>query len=125
LVAGCHIDVEGARAAGRQLLGRANPPTAILAFDDVVAWGVWKAAEELGLVVGRDLALAGYGDTAAGAGFSQELTSVRVDMNRLGEVAAAELGNLMNGKSLPGKLVLVPAELVVRASSRNARPKDV
>ncbi len=107
--------------AGQRLLDQPDPPTAILAFDDVMAFGVWKAAEQHGLVVGRDLALAGYGNASAVAGFSSELTSVRADMCAVGEAAAAELGRLMAGRSQPGRLVLVPTELVVRNSSREAR----
>jgi DNA-binding LacI/PurR family transcriptional regulator len=121
LLVGSRIRVDAGIEAGRELLGREDPPTAILTFDDVIALGVWKAAEQRGLVVGRDLALAGYGDRSASTGFSKELTSVRTDMCAVGETAAAELGQQMTGRSKPGKLVLVPAQLEVRDSSRGAR----
>jgi len=122
LVTSCHITVEEGRAAGARLLDQPDPPTAIMAFDDRIAWGIWRAAEERGLTVGRDLALAGFGDTAAAAGFPERLTSVRVDMGAVGRTAARELGKLMVGRSKPGRLVLVPTELVVRQSSKGARP---
>lgn len=121
LVATARIRIEDGLTAGRELLARPDPPTAILTFDDVMALGVWQAAEERGLVVGRDLALAGYGDASASAGYSSRLTSVRADMCAVGEAAATELGRLMAGRSQPGQLVLVPTELEVRDSSRDAR----
>jgi LacI family transcriptional regulator len=124
LVATANITIDAGLKAGRELLARPDPPSAVLAFDDMIALGVKQAAEERGLTVGGNFALAGYGDVAAATGFSAELTSVRTDMQSVGQAAARELGELMAGRSRPGKLVLVPAEVVVRASSRDARPKS-
>ncbi len=41
----------------------ANPPTAIIGVNDLTAVGAMRAARERGLVVGRDLAVAGYDGT--------------------------------------------------------------
>jgi LacI family transcriptional regulator len=43
--------------AGREFLQRANPPTAIIAGNDLMALGVMSAAQELGLRVGRDVSM--------------------------------------------------------------------
>ncbi|HOX06369.1 MAG TPA: GntR family transcriptional regulator [Planctomycetota bacterium] len=112
---------ESGQAAGQELLARTNPPTAVLAFDDLRAWGVWRAAESRGLEVGRNFALVGFGDTAAQVGFPEELSSVRFDGRELGRLAVARLADLMAGNGQPGELVKVPTELVVRRSSRDAR----
>ena len=112
---------ESGQAAGEELLGRPDPPTAVFAFDDTRAWGVWRAAEASGLEVGRYFALVGFGDTAAQAGFPEELSSVRFSARDLGQLAVKKLAELMAGRGRPGELVKVPAELVVRKSSQNAR----
>jgi LacI family transcriptional regulator len=112
---------ESGQAAGEELLGRPDPPSAVFAFDDTRAWGVWRAAEARGLEVGRDFALVGFGDTAAQAGFPEELSSVRFSARDLGQLAVHKLAELMAGRGRPGELVKVPAELVVRKSSQNAR----
>ena len=112
---------ESGLSAGNELLGRRDPPTAVFAFDDTRAWGVWRAAEARGLEVGRDLALVGFGDTAARAGFPEELSSVRFGSSDMGRLAVAKLRELMAGRGQAGEIVLVPTELVVRKSSRNAR----
>ncbi len=123
LVTSCHINMDEGRAAGARLLDQPNPPTAIMAFNDCIAWGVWQAAEERGLTIGKDFALAGFGDSASAAGFPEKLTSVRVDLQAVGRTAANELGNLMAGRAQPGRLLLVPTELVIRHSSENAWPE--
>ncbi len=121
LVARAFGSFEAGQVAGQELLARPEPPTAVFAFDDLRAWGVWRAAESRGLEVGRNFALVGFGDTAAQAGFPEELSSVRFDGRELGRLAIDKLGELMAGKGRPGELVKVPTELMVRRSSQNAR----
>jgi LacI family transcriptional regulator len=112
---------DGGLRAGEELLSLQDPPTAVLAFDDVRAWGVWRAAEARGLEVGRHLALVGFGDNAAKAGLPEELTSVRFDSRLIGRRAVERLQELIAGEGKPGELEVVPTELVIRGSSRNAR----
>ncbi len=121
LVVPAFSSFDAGRRAGDQILAIDSPPTAVLAFDDLRAWGVWRAAEAAGLEVGRDFALVGFGDAAAQSGFPEELTSIRFDSTRIGRLAVEKLGELMSGKARPGELVLAPTELVVRKSSREAR----
>ncbi len=105
--------------AGRKLLALENPPTAILAFCDERAWGARQAAEEKGLKVGRDFAVAGYGDSAPGS--PETLTSVAIDMHHLGCLAASELALQLQGKAHQERLVMEPARLIIRDSTRGAQ----
>ncbi len=123
LVVTSRIRIDAGLETGRELLAQQDPPSAVLTFDDMMALGVGRAAEERGLVVGRDLALAGYGDKAAATGFSDALTSVSTNMQSVGETAALELSKLMAGRAQPGELVLVPGELRIRESSGEARAR--
>lgn len=110
---------EAGIAAGDTLLDMKHPPTAIFCFDDTRAFGVWRAAETHGIVVGRDLALVGFGDLAPKAGFPEDLTSVRFDPRELGKVAVEKMMDLVAGKGHRGDLVRVPTQLVIRKSSAN------
>jgi LacI family transcriptional regulator len=112
---------ESGRMAGDALLAARNPPTAVFAFDDVRAWGVWRAAEARGLRVGRDFALAGYGDTAASSGFPEALTSVHFNYRKVGQVSVEKLSEYIGGTAGNGEIITLPTKLVVRESSRNAR----
>ncbi len=115
---GCHSDVEQAKEAALKLLTSAQPPTAILAFNDIRAWGVWAAAEECNLRVGTDFALVGYGDTPPPPGRASDLSTVHIDPQAMGEVAVNELERIISSETLPGKLIELPARLIVRKSSR-------
>ena len=113
---------EAGLKAGGELLALKDPPTAILAFCDKRAWGAWRAAEERGLEVGRDFAVVGYGDSEPGS--PEALTSVAIDMQHLGQSAAAELAGQLAGNFERGRLVTEPARLVIRESTRAAVRSD-
>jgi LacI family transcriptional regulator len=118
---GCHSSIEESRAVGERLLALPDPVSAVLAHDDTHAWGVWQAAEARGLTVGREIAIVGYGDNPPPAGYAAELSTVRIDPRAMGEASVRELDRLIEGEAAPGKLVTLPAELVIRKSSRDAR----
>lgn len=52
--------VDDGFAAAQELLSLPQPPTAIMAFSDLLAAGVVLAARERGLVMGRDLSVTGF-----------------------------------------------------------------
>jgi DNA-binding LacI/PurR family transcriptional regulator len=118
---GCHGSVREGRETAEQLLELPEPPTAILAFDDTRAWGVWEAVEARGMEVGRDFAIVGYGDTPPPNGRAVEMTTVHINPRAMGEVGVRELDKLIESKGTPGQLITLPAELVIRKSSREAR----
>ena len=60
-------DRETGRVAGHRLLDRADPPTAVLAFSDLLALGVMDAAAERGVDVPGRLSVVGFDDIAEAA----------------------------------------------------------
>ena len=60
LVAEGDLTRAGGYQAALRLLELPQPPTAIIGANDLTAVGALRAAHERGLVVGRDLAIAGY-----------------------------------------------------------------
>jgi DNA-binding LacI/PurR family transcriptional regulator len=101
-------DEEAGYHAAAGLLDRADRPTAILCLSDVLAFGVLRAARERGIRVPQDLSVVGFDDIpdAATAG----LTTVFQDHAAKGEAAVRLLTS-------GGDDVVLPTELVVRASS--------
>lgn len=57
-------EAPGGRQAARELLSRPDRPTAIVCYNDRMAWGVYTAAVELGLSIPRDLSIVGFDDQA-------------------------------------------------------------
>jgi DNA-binding LacI/PurR family transcriptional regulator len=103
---------ECGRQAAAKLLDRADRPTAILALYDEVALGVLDAAADRGIDVPRDLSVTGFDDIPEAALSTPKLTTVRQPHDRKG---AEAVRLLLEGD--PDESVLLPTELVVRAST--------
>jgi DNA-binding LacI/PurR family transcriptional regulator len=99
---------ESGYQAAVQLLDRADRPTAIICLSDVMAFGAMRAAAERGIRVPQDLSIVGYDDVPEAA--SAALTTVYQDHAAKGEHAVRLLTE-------GGDHVVLPTELVVRASS--------
>ena len=78
---------EGYRAT-KELMAAAEPPTAILALSDVLAYGAVDALQELGLDVPGDVSVTGFDDLAESAWFRPRLTTVRQPIVTKGRSAA-------------------------------------
>ncbi|WP_255555507.1 LacI family DNA-binding transcriptional regulator [Enterovibrio paralichthyis] len=104
---------------GAQLLDKETPPTAIVCALDIAALGVYRAAEEKGLSVGKNLAVIGY-DGLPESGFSQPaLTTFSVDMRYSGEQLATLLLRQINGEKPEDLRKLVNAQLIKRMSHQS------
>ena len=117
LVVRAEITVEDASAATRSLLDRPERPTAILAYNDLMAVGVLAALTDAGLGVPDDIALVGYDDIAYAPYLSVPLTTVRQQTQRMGRTAASLLLERFGGAEVPPRRVVLTPELIIRASS--------
>ena len=113
----CDRDVQSATAAALTLLNHPDRPTAVFAFNDVLASGVLKAARRLGLRLPEDLAVVGFDDSTVCPMLEPELTSVHVDCRRMGEVCMEQLTALLDGAEDVPRLTVIPVALRERASS--------
>ncbi|MBN8525293.1 MAG: LacI family DNA-binding transcriptional regulator, partial [Planctomycetes bacterium] len=84
---------------------------------DYVAWGVYRAAAEAGLGIGREVAVTGFDDLGLAARLEPPLTTVRQDLEAKGYQAAALLHRLITRRLGASLQVTLPVELIVRASS--------
>ena len=116
-----HSDDEEAYVAALDLLSSDDRPTGVLCFSDVIAHGVVRAAEELGLDVPRDLSVVGFDDSPLARRLRPQLTTVHQDVREKGRLAAAALRTAMehnrNGTRGRATHVVLPTELVVRDST--------
>jgi LacI family transcriptional regulator len=101
----------------KELLQLSNPPTVIVAFNDLMAFGAMSAAQELGLVVGRDLSVTGFDDIPMAEFSHPTLTTISQPVYRIGGMLCEILIEKVNGdlKELP-QIVLKP-KLMVRRST--------
>ena len=117
VIEGCLTLEDGYHAALRLLEGP-HKPTAIFAFSDFVALGVFRAANELGIRIPDELAVVGFDNTIFGLCTKPPLTSVGGSPEELGKMAAQLLLELLTGKR-PNTVtrIKLPVYLVQRGSS--------
>jgi len=104
-------------AAAARLLALPEPPTAIVACNDSMALGAMLAIQEQNLVVGRDVAVAGFDDIPAAASANPPLTTVRQPIYDIGRQALDMLIRVIRNEPIENLHVLLVPELIVRASS--------
>jgi len=109
----------------KMLLTRAKRPTAILAFNDLMAVGALQAAEEEGLSIPQDLSLIGFDDTFATLTRPQ-LTSVALPMYEIGKVSAQILFDriLKHSQEKPREIIL-SEKLMIRKSTSPPKGKNM
>lgn len=107
----------------RTLLARPDRPTAILVSSMIMAIGVRRGIEELGLTLGRDVSLITYDDDLSYFRNGSDIpvyTATRSSVREAGRRAAQMLIDIINGKDSPTELLL-EAELTLGMSTGPAR----
>lgn len=95
-------------------------PDAIMVGNDYFALGVYRALTEAGLRVGEDVLVGGFGDHPFAAYLNPSLTTVALPSADIGTTAVDLLLRRMKGQDDDDRADKrkLPAELVVRSSSR-------
>ena len=108
----------------RELLAGPERPTAVFSANDQMAFGVIKAAREMGLNVPQDLAVVGFDNVPPGSYFDPPLTTVEIPMYDIGVATMRMLIDLLSGEPFE-KLRLFKTKLLVRGSTTGTREKTV
>ncbi|MEW1847065.1 LacI family DNA-binding transcriptional regulator [Nonomuraea angiospora] len=114
--------VESGYTAAGLLFDRPEPPTAVFAFNDGMALGVLRRLRERGHAVPRDVSVAGFDDTSAGALSEPPLTSVALQSVDLGRRAAQILLDLLDGQQPADRRTVIASRLMVRTSTAPPPP---
>ena len=109
--------VSGGVAGAQRLLGSADPPTAIFAFNDRMALGVLKEGRSRGLRLPDDLSVVGFDDTIEAELAYPPLTTVRQPLAELGRMAVTLLFRLLGQQWFEPLRVELATRLVVRSST--------
>jgi DNA-binding LacI/PurR family transcriptional regulator len=111
LVSGGHNAFNSGVAGAGWVLDSQDRPTAIVGLSDVQALGAMEAMRVRGLTPGRDLTVTGFDDIPAAE--QAGLTTIRQPIKDKGRM----LGRVLLDPATTERQVLLPTELVVRASS--------
>jgi len=111
----------GGHDATRELLADTDAVTAIVAFNDMCAFGVLDALAELGMQVPRDMSVVGYDNTPVAAFRTISLTTVDQFATTIGAEAMHSLLARMKQRDRPARHVMVPPRLIERATTAPPR----
>jgi len=116
------LSIRAGEAGMNQLLQReGEPPTAIVAGNDMLAVGILRALRAHGLECPRDISVVGFNDMLFAEDFNPPLTTVRVPHQEMGSEAARLLLEGISAGEQQAVTVMLPATLVVRSSTAAPR----
>ncbi|HET7902059.1 MAG TPA: LacI family DNA-binding transcriptional regulator [Candidatus Nanopelagicales bacterium] len=110
-----HFTIQGGEQAMTTLLARPNPPTAVFAMSDEMAFGALRSLQAHGLQPGRDLSVVGFD----GHELSEhlDLTTIVQPVEQVGERAAQSLLDALDDPTRKPEQVTLPLSMVVRGST--------
>jgi LacI family transcriptional regulator len=94
-----------------------DPPTAIVASNDVMALGAMDAAKAAGLRIGKDISIIGFDDIYMASHTYPPLTTIRQPLANMGETALDMLVSLLQGRTLLNHRHELATELIIREST--------
>ena len=109
---------ESGYALANRLFDLPNPPTAIFAMNDLMAFGAIDALKKRGICVPGDVAVHGFDDLQAAQFFSPPLTTIALPLHEIGEKATDSVVKMTvnNIDISDDKYVLIPCRHVERES---------
>ena len=117
LVVESDFRTEGGVEAALALLNRPDPPTAVFAFNDMLAIGVMQAARRHGVRIPEDLSVLGFDDTFEASIVTPPLTTVRQPLAEMGRMAVNLLVRQLQNQRIEALHVQLETKLVVREST--------
>jgi LacI family transcriptional regulator len=121
LIAKGNFTGESGRAAASRLLSLPDPPTAIFAFNDEMAVGAMRVAEQRGLRLPDDLSIVGFDDLEKAEIVRPALTTLRQPLAEMGRMAVSLLTRLVEDQPIEAMRVELATKLVVRDSTAPPR----
>ncbi|MDY1038940.1 LacI family DNA-binding transcriptional regulator [Lelliottia sp. CFBP8978] len=108
---------DSALVAARELLSSSAPPRAVLAADSMKLLALYRAADELNLMIPEQLAVAGYTDPLLSLILTPAPGGLEIPTRRLGEESCDLLFNRIAGQVVPHKII-VDTQLTLTSSMK-------
>ncbi|MEU4204755.1 LacI family DNA-binding transcriptional regulator [Streptomyces sp. NPDC045470] len=117
----CAQELGEATAVARRVLGGGGPggatPTAVFCFSDSIAYGVYAAAAEASLAVGRNVSVVGFDDHPVSRVLTPPLTTLDWGLAGIAEEAARLAVAAIEGRRVRRKRMLCAPRLSERGSA--------
>jgi LacI family transcriptional regulator len=113
--------IEGGRRAALEILSAGEVPTAVVAANDLTAFGAISEFRHAGLNVPRDISVVGFDDIAFSSLIEPSLTTVNLPRGELGKLAVEALMTTLSSTTQHGIELPISTRLVIRNSTAAAR----
>jgi len=111
----------GGYLAGYKLLEMEDPPTAVFACNDLMAYGVMRAATEKGINCPDDLSVVGFDDIYLSTYINPPLTTIKQPRIEMGEEAVSSLLQRIKNPDRLARNIILEAGLVIRSSTKKIK----
>lgn len=120
LVAYTDMSIDGGGLGMAKLMSIENPPTAVFAMSDEMAFGAMKTARKMGLSIPQDVSVIGFDDHSMSDLF--DLTTIRQPVVEQGvQGAKLLLDAIRQGRGTPPVKIIAATALVVRETTSPPR----
>ncbi len=109
--------IEEAMQTAQALLSLKHRPDAIFATNDIIAIGAVKIALRSHLAIPKDLAIVGFDDSNFSEIIEPELTTVRIDKEEMGKLAAGKLIDILEKNIAEKQVYVCGTQLIIRGTT--------
>jgi len=117
VVENCKSRIDEGFRAMAGLLRTGNPPSAVVAYNDLIAVGAMDAIKHAGIRIPEDISVVGFDDIHLAAEVNPPLSTISVPKKTMGMMAARRLVDVIKRKEDTPYKTLVPTSLVIRRST--------
>jgi len=121
VIMNCKSRIDEGFEAMNAILKLPDLPTAVVAYNDLIAAGAMDAIKQRGLSIPQDISIVGFDDIGLASEVNPGLTTVHVPKRTMGIMAVQSLLQVIKGKEKPVKKMLVPTRLVIRDTTAAIR----
>jgi len=114
----------GSYIAVKKMLAGKDLPTAFATLADYLAIGLIKALKEMGYDIPGDISVIGFNNEIVSQFSEPPLTSVKQPKKLMGKMAMDLLLDMVEGKDVKEKNIILPTEIIVRGSAGAAKKKQ-
>ncbi|WP_078381461.1 LacI family DNA-binding transcriptional regulator [Sutcliffiella halmapala] len=109
---------EGGQGAISELLSLDEPPTALVVADDLMALGILNTLHDMGILVPDQMSIVSFNNVLLAEVARPPLTSVDINIFKLGFQAAKTLIQMVKDPSEPTKRITIPHNMVIRQTCK-------
>jgi LacI family transcriptional regulator len=103
----------------KQILSARPRPTAVVAGNDEIAYGLWRSLRQRDISVPDDISLVGFDDREEALLMDPPLSTVRVDKEEIGQTCMKMLLERLHHPHMTFSQRILPTEFVIRGTVRH------